>query len=375
MENVPAKIFHDKCVALQTKLNEWDKFMAQRCPAHVRPERIISAVMSKVYSDPKIVDCTETSIIKAAVQCCSYGLEPDTPLQQCHLIPFAGECKLIMGYRGLITLAYNTGEISKIEHRIVYANEDFALNFGQRGEVLLSHSPAIDEEPGDYRLCYLWISLTGREAWPQFYYLTKRESDAIMKDSPGAKKSDSPWHTDYGPMAVKSLIKRSLKYLPLSPEKAERLLSAVARDNAAETGKAVPADRDFDEKLQQMGLNPDLEVKTEPEPSESESDPEPTPEESQATIPAVDAKITEWTKPQPDEVAKYAGWDKDHLWKALSANISKLHPDDWQAFSTGLLKAKLSTSANLRGLKKKELPPVLVALDIFTRHHLKHDER
>ena len=71
-------------------------------------------------------------------------MEPNTPLGQAYLIPFRNkgimECQFQLGYKGLIDLAYRSGEVSVIQAHTVYENDDFEYCFGL--DPKLHHVPA-----------------------------------------------------------------------------------------------------------------------------------------------------------------------------------------------------------------------------------------
>ena len=64
----------------------------------------------------------------------------------------------------------------------------------------------------------------------QFVVMSKEEIDKIMARSPARHKG--PWKTDYEPMAIKTPIRRLVKYLPISSE----LQRAVGLDEHADVG-------------------------------------------------------------------------------------------------------------------------------------------
>ena len=77
------------------------------------------------------------------------GLEPNTPLGQAYLLPYwnskanAYECQFQLGYKGLLDLAYRSGEISVIQAHVVYSEDQFSYSFGLKPE--LKHIPASGE--------------------------------------------------------------------------------------------------------------------------------------------------------------------------------------------------------------------------------------
>ena len=74
--------------------------------------------MTALSKDPKLQECTPQSFLGAMMQAAQLGVEPNTPLGQAYLIPYRNtgqmECQFQIGYRGLIDLAYRSGEITSI---------------------------------------------------------------------------------------------------------------------------------------------------------------------------------------------------------------------------------------------------------------------
>ena len=75
------------------------------------------------------------------------GLEPNTPLGQAYLIPYTVKgvptVQFQIGYKGLIDLAYRSGEIESIQAHVVYENDSFDFNYGL--EPKLMHKPCVGE--------------------------------------------------------------------------------------------------------------------------------------------------------------------------------------------------------------------------------------
>lgn len=210
-------------------------------PTHVNAERIISSIIVKLGEGGPLAECGIRSIATCALQCAQYGLEPDTPLMQCHLIPFKGQAKLILGYRGLLRLVYNSGEIGRVEAHPVFKGEPYSLVYTQDG-FEFRHEP-IDEEQlkGDSNLRLFYMQCFFRDAAipPLVHPILLEAVKKIMAKAPSSGKADSPWRTHFIEMGKKTAIKAGLKAAPLSPEKSRVYLEAVHADNQAEAGKPV----------------------------------------------------------------------------------------------------------------------------------------
>lgn len=86
-------------------------------PEVLGTERFVRMVLSAINSTPELANCTPMSFIAALMNAAQLGLEPNTPLGQAYLIPYKNkktgtvECQFQLGYKGMIDLAYRTGQV------------------------------------------------------------------------------------------------------------------------------------------------------------------------------------------------------------------------------------------------------------------------
>ena len=191
-------------------------------PKHLTGDRMARIAMTALRLTPKLMGC-----ITAA----QLGLEPNSATGQAYLIPYGKECQLIIGYRGLIQLAHNSGEVSSIYAETVHESDVFEYKLGLHRDLV--HEPCLDKARG--RVIGAYAVARMKEADPQFTYMSRLEIDGIMKRSKSANASSSPWKTDYPEMAKKTAIRRLVKMLPLSAEKAQTFYDAVETDDRGES--------------------------------------------------------------------------------------------------------------------------------------------
>jgi recombination protein RecT len=208
-------------------------------PKHLTADRLIKIALVAVSKTPKLMECSQESILQSVMTAAQLGLDCGGALGSAYLVPFvknskdksgnwhrSTECQLIIGYRGMIDLARRSGQIVSIESRIVWEHDVFEIEYGM--EMKLRHVPTLDEEPGKFRLVYAVAHL--RDGGTQLELMTKAQIDAVRSRS--MAKDNGPWVTDYAEMARKTVVKRLFKYLPVSIELAE----AVDVDNTSEFG-------------------------------------------------------------------------------------------------------------------------------------------
>lgn len=189
-------------------------------PAQISSERFTRIAMTAVRNNPKLQACDPMSFIAALMQSAQLGLEPNTPLGQAYLIPYGREAQFQLGYQGMLTLAYRTGEYRSIYANAVYENDEFEYEYGL--EEKLVHIPADDPEGEPvyyYAVYHLQNGGYGFVVMSREQLLKHRD-----KYSPSAKQGrHSPWNTDFDSMAKKTVLKQLLKYAPKSVEFASQV--------------------------------------------------------------------------------------------------------------------------------------------------------
>ena len=195
-------------------------------PKHVNSERFVRIAITTIRQNPKLAKCSQESLLGALMVSAQLGLEPGT-LGQCYLIPFenkkAGtvECQFQIGYKGLIELLRRSGQLSDIYSYTVYENDDFDIEYGLSRT--LTHKPNFIDR-GDIKGFYSVAIL--KDGAKAFEYMTKDEvTKHEEKYRKGSYKNDV-WNKNFEEMAQKTVVKKLLKWLPVSVE----FLEMAAKD-------------------------------------------------------------------------------------------------------------------------------------------------
>lgn len=210
-----------KTVVLRDYLEARRKTLAEVLPRHLTPERIIKVALAAFSKTPKLQECTIESVAQSVMMAGELGLEAGGALGHAYLVPYGNACTLIVGYRGLIRLARQSGEIDSIEAHPVYEKDKFKLRYGLQQE--LEHEPYLAGDPGPLLFVYAVARL--RDGGTQLEVMTKAQVDKIRGMAKGG--NSKAWSDSYDEMARKTVVRRLCKYLPLSPEKAEPLARAL----------------------------------------------------------------------------------------------------------------------------------------------------
>jgi len=190
-------------------------------------DSFLAAVKLDVASDPRLQEAMMAapgSFIKALTLAAQCKLLPGGAYNLFYLIPRwnrklkCNEVTPLIGYKGLTDMAQRHPRVHKIEAHLVYEGEDFAYNPGLG---TLSHAVDLlgDRDASKVVGGYARVVITEPASThpvlddPVIHVMNRKEIDAIMHRSDAYKQSaakgwnNSPWHTDWKPMAKKTLLR------------------------------------------------------------------------------------------------------------------------------------------------------------------------
>lgn len=203
---------------MQQYIKQMEGEITKALPSVITPERFTRMVLSAISANPQLAKCTPKSFLGAMMQAAQLGLEPNTPLGQAYILPFKNhgvlEAQFQLGYKGMVDLAYRSGEVAVIQAHTVYENDEFECEFGLSPKLI--HKPAA----------------TNRGEPILFYAMFKTKSDGYgfevmsvedvklhaQKYSKAYSSDFSPWKTSFEEMAKKTVLKSTLKYAPLKSD-------------------------------------------------------------------------------------------------------------------------------------------------------------
>lgn len=210
---------------------------------HLTPEKMARIALNELRTSEylfKIALNNPASFVNAVVQASHLGLEIGGVLGQAYLVPFKNEIKMMPGYRGLISLARRSGEISSINAEIAYENDVFDLQLGVETKVI--HKPLLRGDRGNPLIVYMVAHF--KDGGHHLEWMTVDEVMKIKQRSSAVRSGkETPWDTDPGEMIKKTVVRRGWKYLPMSIE----MQRAELIDSANEIGKQVVIDNESGE--------------------------------------------------------------------------------------------------------------------------------
>lgn len=197
------------------KLLESGKDQLQKVlPQVIQSDRFIRVALTEIRKSLPLQKCNPVSVCAAVMQAAQLGLEFGSTLGHAYLIPYGAEATLQVGYRGLMHLARRSGAVKAFEARVVYADDEFSYEFG-----LYPNIKHIPKNTGAITHIYAIATLT--DGSKVFDVMTKAAIDDHRAKY--ASRNKDTWEKAYEEMAKKTVIKRLIKSLPITPEVADAL--------------------------------------------------------------------------------------------------------------------------------------------------------
>jgi recombination protein RecT len=196
-------------------------------PRNIDVDRFTRIVLTAVRTNPDLLGCDPMSILAATMQSAQLGLEPGSGLGEAYIIPYKREATFQMGYKGLVKLARNSGDVTSIWSEAVYEGDLFRVVMGSDPKI--EHIPDLNVARGSFEnveAVYAVARLATGDI--QFAVMTKAEIEQHRnRYSRGASSSKSPWSDPLGAveMAKKTVVLRLCKMLPLSAEVSRAIAS------------------------------------------------------------------------------------------------------------------------------------------------------
>ncbi len=189
-------------------------------PKGMTSERIQRLALSVVQRTPELLQCTKDSMMLAIMQCAQLGMEPDGLLGQAYILPYKQTAQLIMGYKGLIRLALNSGRYNRIDATEIYEKDDLTISWAAAEPVILNQY--FGDDPGKIT-GYLAIA-TEKGGGFNFKFMTAKQMEKFDKKA-------NVWKSNPVEMGKKTVLRRLLKYMDSNVER------VLATEDLIESGK------------------------------------------------------------------------------------------------------------------------------------------
>lgn len=242
---------NEKAVSLRNFLHN-DRIkdqLSMALPKWLSVDRMLRIVFSSAVRNPRLLECSQESILQSVMMCAQLGLEPI--LGRAYLIPYNNskqvggrwtkvmECQFQPGYQGLVDLARRSGVIQDVYGAIVHEKDEFDFTLGTDRKI--HHRPTLEGEPGKPIGAYAVWELKDGLKHPEFmtmHQINKRRDRSqawqyAQKNPSNKSAQDCPWVQWPDEMALKTVVKYSSKLVPASIE----FMEAVSMDDSTDIGQ------------------------------------------------------------------------------------------------------------------------------------------
>ena len=213
--------------------------------------KFISAVVSAVNNNPALQECTNQSILAAALLGESLKLSPSPQLGQYYMVPFNDKNKgkvaqFQLGYKGYIQLAIRSGQYKKLN--VLAIKEGELIRFNPLEEEIEVKLIEDEEERENAPTVGYYAMFEYTNGFKKAMYWSKKKMEAhALKYSKGyqAKKGYTFWEKDFDGMAYKTMLRQLIsKWGIMSIEMASAMDSDMAVINEDGTKDYVENETD-----------------------------------------------------------------------------------------------------------------------------------
>lgn len=178
-------------------------------------QRFISAIVSATTTNPALQECSNGSILSAAMLGESLKLSPSPQLGQYYLVPFNNtkkgckEAQFQLGYKGYIQLAIRSGQYKKLN--VVAIKEGELIKFDPLNEEIEVNLIQDEEEREKAPTIGYYAMFEYVNGFRKAIYWSKAKMEThALKYSQGykAKKGYTFWEKDFDGMAFKTMLRQ-----------------------------------------------------------------------------------------------------------------------------------------------------------------------
>lgn len=179
-------------------------------------QQFIASIVSAVNNNPQLQECTNGSIVSAALLGASLNLTPSPQLGQFYLVPFKDKnrgtvAEFVLGYHGMLQLAIRSGQYKKINVLPIKAGE--LVRFDPLEEEIEVNLIEDEEERENAETIGYYACFTYLNGFKKSIYWSRKKMEAhALRYSAGyrAKKGFTFWEKDFDAMACKTMLRQLL---------------------------------------------------------------------------------------------------------------------------------------------------------------------
>lgn len=181
-------------------------------------QSFITSIVSAVNVNPELQECTNQSILSAALLGASLKLTPSPQMGQFYMLPFNDKNRgkvatFVLGYKGLLNLAIRSGQYKKLNVLVIKEGELVKYDpLEEDIEVNLIEDENVREKAPTAGY-FAMLEYTNGFRKTMYWSKAKMEAHAL-KYSKGyqAKKGYTFWEKDFDGMAQKTMLRQLISH-------------------------------------------------------------------------------------------------------------------------------------------------------------------
>jgi len=200
-------------------LRQYEPDLAMALPDGMTQDRFFSTVINLVRATPQLLNADPLTVVSSVLLSAQLGLEPGAPMGLSWIIPRRNkgrmEASMQLGYRGLVQLAYRSGQVKRIEAHIVHEGDDFDYRFGPGGWSIDWKPEGTPNRDWSHVFAVAETVLGAEMIEVATIAEIRAHRDRYVK---GWENKAGAWMTNEPEMARKTVVSRLCRQLPMSAE-------------------------------------------------------------------------------------------------------------------------------------------------------------
>jgi recombination protein RecT len=233
---------HNELVPFDERYQQTEKWLmspamqqrlAMALPRHVDEKRLVQLYLGECKRIPGLMECTGDSLAGALMECANLGLDIGVR-GHAWVLPYWSKqarskvATLIVGYKGMLDLAWRSDKIKGAYAHEVKTGDEFEYQFGS--DQFIRHIPEEEGQRGEITHAYAGVETIHGGKILDVMPIAAIEK--VRERSRSGAENKGPWKTDYPAMCVKTVVRRMLKLAPCSVE----LSTAIEHDERGDLG-------------------------------------------------------------------------------------------------------------------------------------------
>lgn len=184
--------------------------LAEAVPRYADADQMLRVALTSIRRSATLQACSPASLMAAVIEAGQLGLITDGTLGEAYLVPFKGEATLIVGYKGLIRLADQSGVV--VVDDAVFDGDEFTHHRTLEKDHL--HHARSKEAKTDQPVIFAYAIARYKDGSPAKYeVLSRQQIDKIRKGAAG--QNSQAWTDHFPQMARKTAVRRLLQKVAL----------------------------------------------------------------------------------------------------------------------------------------------------------------